>query len=89
MYVAWIIVLIIKYTYVVASKSHVSSQCWWVANIFFSYFLNQARACFLEIAFVHDVGMCACVRVCVCPWGYKLHSRDIESVQLAEQVCCI
>ena len=38
-------------------------------------FLNQARAWFLEIAFVHEVGMFACV--CVRPQGYKLHSRDI------------
>ena len=46
--------------------------------------LNQAHASqklahawFLEIAFVHDVGMCACVYVH--PRGYKLDSRDIES----------
>ena len=49
-------------------------------------FLNQARAghrparaWFLEIAFVREVGMRVCVRVCVCvrPRGYKLHSRGI------------
>ena len=35
--------------------------------------------------------VCMCVCVCVCPRsrGYKLHSRNIESVQPAEQVCCI
>ena len=42
---------------------------------------------FLEIAFVCKVGMSACV--CVCPRGYKSHSRDIEPVQPAEQVCCV
>ena len=55
-------------------------------------FLNQAHTsqrlvhtCFLEIAFVCDVGMCVCPR----PRGYKLHSHDIEPIQPAEQVCCI
>ena len=57
---------------------------------------QSLRACawFLEIAFVRKVGMCVrvcvCVRACVCPpQGYKLHLRDIEPVQPAEQVCCI
>ena len=31
--------------------------------------------------------MSACV--CVRPRGYELYSRDIESVQPAEQVCCV
>ena len=30
-----------------------------------------------------------CVCVCPCPHGYKLHSRDIESVQAVEQVCYV
>ena len=49
---------------------------------------RQARTWFLEIAFVHKVGMRVCMHVCVCPRGYKLHSRDIEPLQPAEQVCC-
>ena len=46
---------------------------------------------FFEIAIVREVGMyvCMCVRVCVHPRGYKLHSCDIEPVQPAEQVCCV
>ena len=36
-----------------------------------------ARSWFLEIAFVHDVGMSACVCVCL-PQAYKQHSRDIK-----------
>ena len=32
----------------------------------FHTFLNQARAWFLEIAFVREVGMRVCVDVCVC-----------------------
>ena len=57
-------------------------------------FLNQActgpaHAWFLEIAFVHEVSMCACMRVCVRPRGYELRSRDIQPVQQAEQVCCV
>ena len=37
------------------------------------------------------VCVCACARVraCVHPRGYKLHSHDIEFVQLVEQVCCV
>ena len=50
---------------------------------------KPARTWFLEIAFVREVGMSACVCVCVRPWGYKLHSREIEPVQPAEQVCCV
>ena len=37
---------------------------------------------FLEIALVHDIGVCVRVR----PQGYKLHSHDIEPV---EQVCYV
>ena len=52
---------------------------------------------FLEIAFVCEVSMSACMCECVCvsvyvcvrPRGYKLHSHDIEPVQPAEQVRCI
>ena len=41
---------------------------------------------FLKYAFVHDIGVCVCVRVCVrpcvrmcvsLPQGYRLHSCDI------------
>ena len=47
--------------------------------------LNQARAGFLKLlSSAKSVGLCACV--CVHPPGYKLHSRDIEPVQPAEQV---
>ena len=35
------------------------------------------------------VCVCVCVRVCPHPQGYKLHSHDIEPVQLAGQVCCV
>ena len=55
-------------------------------------FLNQARAgqrlalaWFLEIAFVCEVGMCVSPR----PRSYELHSRNIEPIQPAEQVCCV
>ena len=39
----------------------------------FKEFLNQARAWFLEIAFVREVSMRVCVDVCVCvrPRGHK------------------
>ena len=33
--------------------------------------------------------VCVCACVCVRPRGYKLHSRDIEPVQPAEQVRCV
>ena len=75
------------------SKSHVSSQCLWVANVLFFYFLNQARAglplvswnCFcLQHRYV-----CVCVHAYVYAPGYKLHSCVIEPVQPSEQVCCI
>ena len=72
------------------SCNHLYNVCLDASRIS-AIFLNQAHAglrlaCtwFLEIAFVHDVGMHVCVR----PRGYKLHSRDIEPVQPAEQVCC-
>ena len=39
-----------------------------------------ARAWFLEITFVRNVG------VCVSPQGYKLHSHDTVPVQPVEQV---
>ena len=54
---------------------------------------KPACAWFLEIAFVCNIGMCVCVCVCVCvyvcgcPQGYKLHSRFIEPIQPAEQIC--
>ena len=49
---------------------------------------RPARAWFLEIAFVREVDMR--VNVCVYPpRGHKLHSRDIEPVQPAEQVRCV
>ena len=66
-----------------------------------SFFVFKPGVCiqlestwFLEIAFIREVGMFACVCVCVCvcvfvsvhPRGYKLHSRDIEPLQPAEQV---
>ena len=35
-----------------------------------SVFLNQARAWFLEIAFVREVGVCVCICVSVCPRGH-------------------
>ena len=58
-----------------------------------SGFLNQARAWFLEIAFVREVGIrgcvCACVCVCVCVWAcvrvcvrsqaMKDYSREMKS----------
>ena len=52
---------------------------------------RPARAWFLEIGIVREVGMftCVCTCVCVCPPLRKLQSRDIEPVQPAEQVCCI
>ena len=83
--------------YAQSSKSHVNSQCRLISfmqrsiptPVLNSKFLNQVHAnWFLEIAFVHDIGMCMCVRVCVRPQGYKLHLRDIQPVQPAEQVCC-
>ena len=48
-------------------------------------FKPGTHAWVLEIAFDCNVGM----RVCVRPRGHKLHSRDIEPVQPAEQVRCI
>ena len=59
--------------------------------------LNQARAglcarLVFEIGFVRDVGMCLCMCACVCvcpPRGCKIHSRDNEPVQPAEQVCSV
>ena len=36
------------------------------ALIYQSHFLNQAHTCFLEIAFVQEVGMRVCVFVYVC-----------------------
>ena len=52
-----------------------------IAGFSWYFLLNQARAglpptlaCFLEIAFVREVGVCVCVSA---PRGYKLHSRDI------------
>ena len=60
---------------------HLLVSLLFVAEINPCSFLNQvhagrrpARVWFLEITFVCDVGMCACV--CL-PRGYKLHSRDI------------
>ena len=54
---------------------------------------NKPSTCrprwFLEIAFVRNIGMSVCMHACVCPQGYKLHSCDIETVQPAEQICCI
>ena len=47
--------------------------------------LWRAHAWFLEIVFVHDVGMYRCV----CCQGYKLHLHDIEPLQLVEQVCIV
>ena len=45
------------------------------ALIYQSHFLNQARTCFLDIAFVQEVSMrvCVFVYVCVCvkPWAIK------------------
>ena len=52
--------------------------CWNVQSCFHFTFLNQACTRFLEIAFVHDVGMCMCMCACVCPRGYKLHSCDMN-----------
>ena len=43
--------------------------------------LWPAHTWFLEIAFIHNVDMCLCS-----PRGYKLHSCNIEPVQLVEQV---
>ena len=36
------------------------------ALIYQSHFLNQAHTCFLEIAFVQEIGMRVCVFVYVC-----------------------
>ena len=53
------------------------------ALIYQSHFLNQAYTCFLEIAFVQEVGMHVCVFVyvcvCVCPWAIKNYSLEMNS----------
>ena len=48
--------------------------------------MQKVEPKYLLIPFIYiwDVGVCVCL-----PSGYKLHSHDIEPVQLAEQVCCI
>ena len=52
--------------------------------LFISFtFLNQAHTCFLEIAFIQEVGMrvCVFVYVCVCvrPWAIKNYSLEMNS----------
>ena len=59
-------------------------------GILYNALLNQVRAdqrpaCtwFLEMAFVHNIGVCACVH----PQGYKLHSHDIEPTYTTSWTC--
>ena len=59
-----------------------------VSSKFLVFLLFKPGMCI--IAFVRDiVHACVYAHVCVHPQSYKLHLRDIEPVQLAEQVCCI
>ena len=55
-----------------------------------THILNQAlwpaRAWFLEIAFVQEVGMRVCVCVCVRPRAIKNYSRELKSEQPIKQV---
>ena len=51
-----------------------------IVIILFPYFLNQARAWFLEITFVRtSVCVRACVCVCVRPRAIKNYSREMKS----------
>ena len=48
-----------------------------------SIWLLPMCAWFLEIAFVHDIGVCMYVCACVCPRrGYKLHHRYYTHVSM-------
>ena len=53
-----------------------------VYSYYQSHFLNQARTCFLDIAFVQEIamsGLWVCICVCVHPWAIKNNLLEVKS----------